>query len=191
MAFWLQCLHGLTNGITSRLYFYLTIKPLIAANHNINILFQHVPGHRNKLADLLPRQRVQEYLQLQPQVCRTPSTNLESLLPTMNQLFRQGIAPSTCHLYKGGFNHYRHFCLMSIQQLFHVSEAKLLYLVTHLSRTLAYGKIKSYLCGIQFGRHKQGLIQADLNIGIPLLGTSNLGTSNFFFFFFFFFFILV
>ena len=65
------------------------------------------------------------------------SANLASLLPTMNQLFRQGIAPSTWHVYKGGFNHYRHFCLMSNQQLFPVSEVKLLYLVTHLSRTLA------------------------------------------------------
>ena len=68
----------------------------------------------------------------------------------MNQLFRQGIAPSTWHVYKGGFSHYQHFCLMSNQQLFPVSEEKLLYLVTHLSRTLAYGTIKSYLCGIQF-----------------------------------------
>ena len=53
--------------------FFLRHLFLFAANRNINILFQHVPGHRNKLADLLSRQQVQEYLQLQPHVCRTPS----------------------------------------------------------------------------------------------------------------------
>ena len=39
----------------------------------------------------------------------------------------------------------------------------------------------------------QGLIQADLDIGIPLLGTSNLGAQNvvkFFFIYFFYFIIL-
>ena len=63
----------------------------------------------------------------------------------MNQLFRQGIAPSTWHEYKGGFNNYRHFCLMSNQQLFPVSEDKLLYLVTHFkAEHWLNGKIKSY-----------------------------------------------
>ena len=68
----------------------------------------------------------------------------------MNKLFRQGIAPSTWHVYKGGFNHYRHLCLMSNQQLFPVSEAKLLYFVTHLKGN---ERLKNYQLILKFEKN--------------------------------------
>ena len=44
-----------------------------AAKHNINIVFKHIPGQFNDMADLLSRRQVHQFLELFPHMDRTPS----------------------------------------------------------------------------------------------------------------------
>ena len=46
--------------------FYIRHLFMFSTKFNLNILLQHIPGYRNKLADLLSRQQVPTFLQLQP-----------------------------------------------------------------------------------------------------------------------------
>ena len=75
----------------------------------------YIPGYRNKLADLLSRQQVPTFLQLQPHAHHSPtpinqSTDLAALIPTMNNLFHHSLATSTWQVYQIAFHSYSRFC---------------------------------------------------------------------------------
>ena len=53
--------------------FYIRHLFMFSTKFNLNILLQHIPGYRNKLADLLSRQQVQTFLQLQPHAQLNPT----------------------------------------------------------------------------------------------------------------------
>ena len=56
---------------------------------------------------------------------------------------------STWQVYQISFHSYSRFCYLSGLPVMPVTEHTLLFYVTHVSKSLAYGTIKSYLAGIQ------------------------------------------
>ena len=68
----------------------------------------------------------------------------------MSNLFQHSLATSTWQVYRIAFNSYNRFCQQSGLPVMPVTEHTLLFYVTHISTSLSYGTIKSYLAGIQF-----------------------------------------
>lgn len=85
--------------------------------------------------------------------------DVHTLDPTVQELFKAGLAPATLKVYKSGSNRYNSFCDMyNIPDPFPASEDTLLRFVAHLYKGgLKAGTIKSYLAAVRYAQIAIGL----------------------------------
>ena len=68
----------------------------------------------------------------------------------MRHLFTHSLAPSTIQVYRSAFQRYQDFTVNNNIPTLPVTEFNLMLYVTHLSSSISYKSIKSYLSGLQF-----------------------------------------